>query len=72
MKKYFKSELQYGLALIVGGLLLGKVNFMFNPWTVFAHLGMFTTLRLIGYGVSIYGGLVVVKYILKKIINFIN
>ena len=72
MKKYFKSELQRGLVLIVGGLLLGKVNFMFNPWTVFAHLGMFTTLRLIGYGVSIYGGLVVVKYILKKIINFIN
>ena len=72
MKKYFKSEVQYGIGLIVGGLLLGKVNFMFNPWTVFAHLGMFTTLRLIGYGVSIYGGFVVVKELLKKIINFIN
>ena len=72
MKKYFKSELQYGIGLIVGGLLLGKVNFMFNPWTVFAHLGLFTTLRLIGYGVSIYGGFVVVKDILKKVIDFIN
>lgn len=72
MKKYFKSELQRGLVLIVGGLLLGKVNFMFNPWTVLANLELFATLRLIGYGVSIYGAFVVVKDILKKIINFIN
>ena len=72
MKKYFKSELQRGLVLIVGGLLLGKVNFMFNPWTVLSNLGLFATLRLIGYGVSIYGAFVVVKELLKKIIDFIN
>ena len=72
MKKYFKSELQRGLVLIVGGLLLGKVNFMFNPWTVFSNLGMFATLRLIGYGLSIYGAFIVARELLKKLINFIN
>ena len=72
MKKYLKSDLQWGFVLIVGGFLLGKVNFMFNPWTVLAHLGMFATLRLIGYGVSIYGAFVVVKEIFKKLIDFIN
>lgn len=72
MKKYFKSELQRGIVLIVGGLLLGKVNFLFNPWTVICNVGLFAAIRLLGYGVSIYGAFVAARELLKKIIDFIN
>lgn len=72
MKKYFKSELQRGLVLLVGGLLLGKINFMFNPWTVICNVGLFATIRLLGYGISIYGGFIAGKELLKKLIDFIN
>lgn len=72
MKKYFKSELQRGLGLLIGGLVLGKINFIFNPWTVVMHLGLFTAIRLLGYCISIYGAFIAVKELLKKIIDFIN
>ena len=66
MKKYFKDELQWGIALIIGGFLLGKINFIFNPWTVIMNVGLFALIRVIGYGISLYGFVTIVRYFIKK------
>ncbi len=66
MKKYFKDEFQWGIALIIGGFLLGKINFIFNPWTVIMNVGLFALIRLIGYGIIIYGVITIIRYFMNK------
>lgn len=66
MKKYFKDEFQWGLFLIIGGFLLGKINFIFNPWTVIMNVGLFALIRVIGYGMSIYGIVTLIRHFTKK------